>query len=144
MHRLRVEGPMKLVVILLAALLVGGCGESLQQKILTGPVITLTLKDAVSAQDVLTKSAALLPAGDTWLGCMQTIQGLLQAVQAGPGAPEPVNGILTEAARLHVLDTMLQQSTSTPGQQNCAQILIQIQLRAAAGAIPGGALLPLR
>jgi hypothetical protein len=75
---------------------------------------------------------------------MQTIQGMLTAVQAGPGAAETTNGILTEAARLHVLDTMMQQASSTPGQQSCAQIILSIQLRMAAGATPGGALLPLR
>lgn len=126
------------------ALALTACSQSLTQRVLGGPIITLTLNDSISAQDVLTKSAPLLPPGDSWLGCMQTIQEMLQAVQAGPGAPEPVNGILTEAARLHVLDAMMSQASSTPGQQSCAQIILQIQLRAAAGATPGGALLPLR
>lgn len=121
-----------------------GCASSVTQQILSGPVITLTLKDAISAEDVLTRSAALLPPGDSWLACMQTIQGMLTAVQAGPGAPETTNGVLTEAARLHILDAMLSQASSTPGQQSCAQIILQIQLRVAAGATPGGALLPLR
>ncbi len=130
--------------MVLIALFLTGCTTSPLQQVLTGPAVTLTLKDSIAAQDVLTKSAALLPKGDTWLGCMQTIQGMIEAVQAGPGAAEATNGILTEASRLHILDTMMQQASSTPGQQNCAQIILQIQLRALAGATPGGALLPLR
>src|SRR6266568_8768877 len=97
-----------------------GCAESPLQKTLTGQAITLTLKDAVSAQDLLVKSAPLLPAGDPWANCMQTIQGMIQAVQAGPGAVEPTNGILTEASRLHVLDSMLSQASKTTGQATCA------------------------
>jgi hypothetical protein len=107
-------------------------------------VVTLTLADSISAQDVLSRSQNLLPPGDPWFACMATIQNMLMAVQAGPGAPETTNGILTEAARLHVLDTMMSQASTSPGQQTCAQIILAIQLRMAAGATPGGALLPLR
>ena len=135
---------MRRLLSLALILSLAGCATSPLQQVLGGPVITLTLKDSISAQDVLTKSAPLLPPGDSWLACMQTIQGMLQAVQAGPGALETTNGVLTEASRLHVLDSMMQQASSTPGQQSCAQIILSIQLRAAAGATPGGALLPLR
>jgi hypothetical protein len=131
---------MRIIWLGLIALLLTGC----TQQILTGRVAGLVLSDSQSAQTVLVASAPLLPPSDPWLACMKTIEVMLTQMQAGPGAKTAVNGILTEASRLHVLDAMLSAVATNPGQSSCAQIILSIQLRAAAGATPGGALLPLR
>jgi hypothetical protein len=135
---------MRQLLLCLALAALTGC-TSIVQPILA-KTVTLTLPDAKGAEDVLTKSAPLMPAGDPWLGCMQSVEGVLLAIQAGPATPEVINGpqLLTEASRLHVLDVMLANMSANAGQAACAQILIGIQLRAAAGATPFGALLPLR
>lgn len=130
-------------LLLLASLLVlTGCA----QQLLTQGIL-LTLPDAKSAQVVLTNSAPLLPPGDPWLKCMQTVEQTLTLLQAGPASVipgQPTIALLTEASRLHVLDVMLANMSANAGQASCASILLSIQLRAAAGATPGGALLPLR
>ena len=131
-----------ILVPLLCLSVLTGCA---QQLLTQG--ITLVLPDAKAAQVVLTNSAPLLPANDPWLPCMKTIEQMLTALQAGPASVvpgQPNLAILTEASRLHVLDAMLSNMSSSPGQQACSQIILSIELRAAAGATPGGALLPIR
>jgi hypothetical protein len=132
----------RLLLIPLILALAAGCAGQLLTK-----GIALVLPDAQSAQVVLTNSAPLLPPNDPWLPCMKTMEQMLLAIQAGPASTvpgQPTLAVLTEASRLHVLDAMLSNMSSNPGQATCSQIILSIQLRAAAGATPGGALLPLR
>ena len=106
-------------------LLLSGCaGPALR-----GRLVTFAAEDAQSAALVARASKDLLPKGDQWGACFEAIGTGIGKIQAGPGLKTPVNGILTEAMRLHVLRS-LSQTIPPEISAACGQVFLEIMLDA--------------
>lgn len=120
----------RVIAILVAGVLVTGCA---------GPVIrqvtTLVGPDVDGAAAVLKASEDLLPANDPWLRCLTNLQVLNLHLVAGPGLQVQGGGLLTEAARLHVLDS-LSQNLPPALKAACGEVVLQLLMRAGA-RMPG-------
>lgn len=124
----------RLLTVLVIALLGAGCAAPL-----TKQAVTLVAPDVKAAVKVLTASEALLPDHDPWLVCLTNLDTLGTYLAAGPGLDVPECAgrpcILTEAARLHVLDTVAR--TLPPAlKAACGQLLLELMIRAGSRA-PG-------
>ena len=122
--------PPALPVVLLAALLFTGCAGRVIRD-----VVTDLAPDFKAQAAVLTGSASLLPPNAPWLACNVALQDLGAKLLAGPGLDVPGAGIFTEAARLHVLDSLI-ANLPTAIKQSCGEVLLTILLRAGS-RLPG-------
>lgn len=124
---------MKLSTICLTVLLaltLSGCAGNAIRKVVT------TLQPDFQAQaQVLIGSAPLLPPNDPWLACNLALQDLGAKLLAGPGLDVAGSGLFTEAARLHVLDTVV-QNLPPQVKQACGEVLMSLMLRAGS-RLPG-------
>lgn len=114
----------KLLLVCSIALVAAGCaGQAIRT------VVTDLKPDFQAQAEVLRGSAALLPPGDPWLACNTALQDLGGKLLAGPGLEVKGAGLFTEAARLHVLDSVI-QNLPTAVKQACGEVLLGILLRA--------------
>lgn len=116
---------MRGLIVGLLVMALSGCAA----QVLNGPLANFTAADATSAAQVAAASKELLPPGDVWGACMSFLAAGVAKLQAGPGLKTPVNGLLTEAMRLHVLRS-LSQNIPSEMKASCGQMMIEIMLDA--------------
>lgn len=118
---------MKFVVaaILSLSLLLTGCVSTA----LNSGVTNFVQQDFVAAGKVLDASKDLLAPGDPWKPCVDAMAAGILKLQQGPGLKVEGGGLITEAARLHVLDSLV-QNIPEPVKASCGAVLFDLMLRA--------------
>lgn len=112
-------------IALSLTIFLSGCASG----ILNSKVTNFVQEDFVAAGKVLDASKDFLAPGDPWKPCVDAMAAGIIKLQQGPGLKVEGGGLITEAARLHVLDSIV-NNIPIEVKSSCGMVLFDLMLRA--------------